>query len=102
MDTKISSGFLQNFSGKYQIDANQEMKSSEDCLKRDYAVGMLLGANDNDVNKASAKKLNEFMNGEYKTNPSAPCKLDIVVDDKYDKDFEKLMDTVGQKFSKVG
>lgn len=102
MNTSIASGFSQNFAGRYQFDANQEMESAEDCLKRDSAVGALLGVNNNDVNKASAKKLNDFMNGEYKTNPSAPCKLDIVVDDKYDKDFEKLMNTVGQKFSKVG
>lgn len=102
MDTKISSGFSQNFSGKYQIDSNQEMKTSEACLARDKAVGMMLALNDNDVNKASVEKLNGFLKNEYKANPSAPCKLDILVDDKYDKDFEKVMNTVGQKFSKVG
>ena len=102
MDAKISSGFSQNFSGKYQIDANQEMKTSEACLARDKAVGMMLALNDNDVNKASVEKLNGFLKNEYKANTSAPCKLDILVDDKYDKDFEKVMNTVGQKFSKVG
>ena len=66
MDTKISSGFSQNFSGKYQIDANQEMKTSEACLARDKAVGMMLALNDNDVNKASVEKLNGFLKNEYK------------------------------------
>ncbi len=102
METKIASGFAQNFSGKYQVDANQEMKTPEDCLKRDKAIGVVLGSNPNEVNEASIKKLNKFINEEYKANPSAPCKLDIVVDDKYDKDFEKLMNAVGQKFSKIG
>lgn len=102
METKISSGYTQNFSGKYQIDANQEMKSAEQCLNRDKAVGVALASNPNKVNEESIKKLNKFINEEYKANPSAPCKLDIVVDDKYDKDFEKLMNTVGQKFSKIG
>lgn len=101
MNTNISN-LSQSFSGKYQIDANQKMENAEKCLNRDKAVGVVLGLNENDVNKASLKKLNKFMNGEYKTNPTAPCKIDIVVDDKFDKDFEKIMNTVGQKFSKVG
>lgn len=101
MNTNISN-LSQSFSGKYQIDANQKMETPEKCLNRDKAVGIVLGLNENDVNKASLKKLNKFMTGKYKTNPTAPCKIDILVDDKYDKDFEKIMNTVGQKFSKVG
>ena len=88
-----------NFTGKYTVNANQEMKDQETCLKRDALMGFW-AANSKDGEKIN-QQLKDFYVGEYKTNPNA--KLDITFDipDNKDADFEKSMNLVGQKFDKV-
>ena len=87
------------FSGKYQLNANQEMPNKEACLKRDTMIGVwsAKAKNGDEV----AKQLTDFYNTTYNTDAKAPCNINLVLTDAYDANFEDSMKQCGQKFTKL-
>ena len=88
-----------SFAGKYQLNANQEMKDQDTCLKRDALMGFWsTKAKDGDK---IAQQMKDFYTGDYEKDKGA--KLDIVLEIPDDQDayFEKSMQAVGQNFSKI-
>lgn len=88
-----------SFSGKYQLNANQEMPSQEDCLKRDYMLGVACGYALN--GDSVSKELANFYNGKYNIDKFAPCNVVFDIPDNMDSTFEDHMNKLGQKFDKL-
>lgn len=87
------------FSGKYQLNANQEMPNKDACLIRDTMIGAWCAKAQN--GEATVKQLQDFLNTTYKTDPKAPCNIDLVISDADDANFEDCMNKCGQKFTKL-
>lgn len=89
-----------NFTGKYQVNANQDMKDQDTCLNRDALMGFWAGKSKD--GEAIHKQLTDFYTGNvYKENKSAPLDITFDIPDSEDKNFEESMNLVGQKFNKV-
>jgi hypothetical protein len=89
-----------NFTGKYQVNANQQLSNQETCLKRDALMGFW-SAKSKD-GEAIHKQLTDFYQGDvYKANKSAPLDITFNIPDSEDKNFEESMNLVGQKFNKI-
>ncbi|MCM1338056.1 MAG: hypothetical protein NC191_00105 [Muribaculaceae bacterium] len=87
------------FSGKYKVNANQNMPSGEACIDRDLMLGMWL----NQVNNYEqiSTKFDKFFSGVYNENKTAPCNVIYDIPDSEDAHFEKCMNNCGQKFEKI-
>ena len=88
-----------NFTGKYQVNANQEMSSQDNCLKRDALMGFW-ATKSKDGDKIQ-QQLKDFYTGPYNENKTAPLNITFEIADSEDKDFEESMKIVGQKFDKI-
>ena len=99
MEMNVSASNL-NFSGKYKLNANQQMKTPEECLKRDFALGFWLGKSKD--GEKIGKDLTDFYNGAYKQDKAQQINIILDIPDSEDKNFEESMSIVGQKFDKIG
>ena len=88
-----------NFTGRYEVNANQTMPTKDACLKRDASIGFW-AQRSKDGEKIHSQ-LKDFYTGDYKTNPSKPLNIVFDIPDSEDKNFEETMNMVGQKFNKL-
>ncbi len=91
---------VQSFTGKYQLNANQQMSNLDECLKRDALIGFWsTQAKDGG---SVADGLQEFYKSErYKNNPNVKLDITLELPDNRDAEFEQSMKSIGQKFNKV-
>ena len=87
------------FTSRYSLDVNQKMESPEACAYRDYMLGVF-AAQANNGNEV-IKKSKDFFEGEYKTNPNAPCPVEIDLPDYLNTGFEQAMKEAGVNFDKI-
>lgn len=99
MNINLCSKVAQSFSGRYQLNANQNMKNGEACLKRDYFIGVIAEQSKN--SEEVMKKLKDFYSGPYNNNQNAPCEIVLELPNAVDNKFEQAMNALGQKFSKL-
>lgn len=88
-----------NFTGKYQVNANQQLPNQETCLKRDALMGFW-SEKSKDGDKIQ-KDLKDFYTTTYNQDKTAPLNITFDIPDSEDKNFEDSMNLVGQKFNKV-
>ena len=81
-----------SFNGRYEVNANQPMATTAACIRRDYVLGFCAGR---------AKNGNAIIAKVRSSDPSAACNVVFDVPDANDKDFEEVMNVVGQKFKKL-
>lgn len=93
-------GSTPNFTGKYSLNANQQMDTAEACLKRDALMGFWAVRAKN--GEKVQNKLIDFYKGDYETNKTKELNIKFNLPDSMDKDFEESMNYIGQKFEKIG
>lgn len=91
---------LQSFTGKYQLNANQEMPNQDACLKRDALIGFW-STQAKDGGAVADQLKNFYTSDAYKKDPNAKLDITLEIADDKDKEFEDSMNAVGQKFDKV-
>ena len=88
-----------SFGSKYSVNINQPMKTKEDCLKRDFVLGVCYAKAKNGAEAMDQAK--KFFAGEYNKNPQAACNVVLDMPDSMNAEFEDAMHTIGQNFSKI-
>ena len=88
-----------NFTGRYEVNANQTMPTKGACLKRDAAIGFW--AQKSKDGEKIHSQLKDFFMGDYKINPSKSLNIVFDIPNSEDKNFEEIMNIVGQKFNKL-
>ena len=85
-----------NFTGTYQFDANQQMTSVRDNVKRDNLVIYWSDFATDGFQKRNdfEKQINSVRDNEYI--------MEFEIPDKYNGFFEESFNSVGQKFNKIG
>lgn len=87
------------FSSKYQLNINQTMPDGRPSIDRDLMLGIWLNQAKNEEDITT--KINEFFKNEYNNNQIASCNVIYDIPNSEDAHFEKCMNKVGQKFSKI-
>ena len=82
-----------NFTGVYQLNANQPMPDQNSAVRRDMALGYWtqLANNGNTI----YDELESFFNGEYNSNPDKELNIQLDLPDNKNKDFEEMMNVIG-------
>ena len=87
------------FTSKYSLDLNQDMGSPGATLRRDYLLGVY--TKDAINGQEVVKQAENFLNGEYKTNKTAPCQVELDLPNYLDCSFERTMNEIGVNFEKM-
>lgn len=87
------------FTSRYALNANQDMGSPEDNLFRDYMLGVY--TKDAINGQEVVEQAKKFFKGEYKTNKTAPCQVELDLPDYLDSSFERTMNELGVNFDKI-
>ena len=87
------------FTSKYSLDLNQDMGSPGATLRRDYLLGVY--TKDAINGQKVVEQAKNFLNGEYKTNETAPCQVELDLPNYLDCSFERTMNEIGVKFEKM-
>ncbi len=90
-----------NFTGKYELNANQPLSDKRNVPKRDAFIGLCTQfAKHGDL---VSKRLEGFYKSEaYKRNPHARLDIVLEIPDINDTQFEEIMDILGQRYNKIG
>ena len=88
-----------NFSSKFQLDANQEMPTRNDCILRDGLVGFWTSRSSN--HREIHKQINNFFQKDYKMHKNKPLHIVLNIPDDSDENFKESMKMCGQKFDKI-
>lgn len=96
---QINSVSTTNFNGKYQLNANQIMKTDVEYLKRDALMGFWSARSKN--GEKIHQKLIDFYKGDFEQNVEKPLNITFDIPSKYNKHFEESMDSIGQAYTKL-